>query len=247
MINNIFNNYEGSSNGFVSTLDSYSINDLVNLYITYSRTKYFIENDNMEEILKYISTYIVKNLSKLSFLEIMDLHSKMMLETIDVEKMMKSNKNIVNIRTSNLEDDFFLEMEAKTFNMDKDSFERKYRDEINYFKKNDGIYETIYKLLDKFQKDIFIYLNNYANELSVTDRNELLIEINKTIEKNSSEIIKRIEFRQDKKKIEIHSKFRDLPMAEIYEKLDPTFLEQQNYVYLNFQSVLSDLNKGNSK
>lgn len=247
MVDGLINNNDNSNIGFVSTLDSYSINELVNLYITYSRVKYFIEHDNMDEILDYISSYIVNNLSKLSYLETMDLYSKIMIEVLDLEKMMESNKNIVQIRTNNLKDEFFLEMEAKTYNMNKDIFVEKYKRDLSYFKRFDGIYERIHDLLDKFQKDIFRYLNTTISNLSIDERDKLLKEINSIVDQNSLEIIKRIEIKHDKKKMAIHSKFSDSSPEELYDKLDTFKLEHQNYVYLNYQAILNDLSKGNSK
>ena len=74
----------------------------------------------------------------------------------------------------------------------------------------------------------------------------MLKEINKKVEENSLEIIKRIELRQDKKRLEIQSRLHDIPMSLIYEKLDISYLREQNYVYSHFQGTLNDLSKNSN-
>lgn len=230
-----------------STLDNYSLKELMELYTTYARPKYFKEHSNMEEILNYISSYIMEHLSNNYFLNIMDLYTKLMVELIDLEQVNESNDSIIRIRNDKLENEFFLEMSAKSFGKDKDSYIRDYKKELDHFKEDSVLYKKILELLDSFQKNILTYLNLYTEQLTITERDSILKEIKKVIEQNSLEIIKRIKLRQDKKRIELESKFKELPISQIYDNLDTTFLREQNYVYKNFQSILEDLYKKNQK
>ena len=245
MIDSLLKEYNSSNNN--STLDNYNLKELIDLYVTYSRPKYFKEHSNMEEILSYLSSYILNNLTKGSFLEIMDMYTKLMMMVIELEEQRESNDNIIRIRSNNLEDEFFLENESKSFGLEKEFFVQKYRKELDTFKEYGALYKKIVNLLDAFQKSVLSYLNEYVKELDESQQSNLLKTINERIEKNSIEILKRIELRQNKKKIELQSRFNEIPISKIYEQLDTSYLTKQNYVYKNFQAILEDLYKTNNK
>ena len=245
MINNIFNS---SNNSFVSTLDTYSIDQLVNLYIEYSHAKYFKEHDNMEEILNYISSYILKNLPKLSFLEIGDIYSKIAVKENDIKESIESNKNIINSILFESGHKNILEANAKAKSMDVETYKNKRNQDLKVCEQFEEEWKPIYSLLNTFKMDILSYMNVFICSVSDADKVSLMREINETIESNSVKIKKGAELRQDRKKLEIQSRFMDLnEMKKLYDSMNTTSLEQQNYIYLNFKSVLNSLSKGNSK
>lgn len=245
MINNILNN---SSNGFVSTLDTYSIDQLVNLYIEYSHAKFFKEHDNMEEILNYISSYILKNLPNFNFLEVGDIYSKIAVKENDIKKTIESNRNIINSILSEFDNRNILEYNAKAKSMDVETYKEKRNQDLNVCEQFEEEWEPIYSLLNTFKMDILSYMNVFICSVSDADKVSLMREINETIESNSVKIKKGAELRQDRKKLEIQSRFMDLnEMKKLYDSMNTTSLEQQNYIYLNFKSVLNSLSKGNSK
>ena len=246
MINNIFNS---SNNSFVSILDTYSIDQLVNLYITYCTVKEFKEHDNMEEKLNHISSYILKNLPKLSFLEIGDIYSKIAVKEKDIkESIFESNRNIINGILSEFDNKYILEANAKAKSMDVETYKNYRNQRLKVCEQSNEEWKPIYSLLNTFKMDILSYMNVFICSVSDADKVSLMREINETIESNSIKIKKGAELRQDRKKLEIQSRFADLnEMKELYEKMDTTSLEQQNYIYLNFKSVLNSLSKGNSK
>lgn len=248
MMNNILNNYDNFSNGFASTLDTYSIDQLVNLYIAYCHVKEFKEHDNMEEILNYISSYILKNLPKLSFLEIGDIYSKIAKKEKDTKEVIESNRNIINSIIFESNHKNILESNAKAKSIDIDTYKNKRNQDLKVCEQFEEEWTPIHILLDTFKMDILSYMNVVVCSVSDDDKVSLMREINETIESNSIKIKKGAELRQDRKKLEIQSRFADLnEMKELYEKMDTTSLEQQNYIYLNFKSVLNNLSKGNSK
>ena len=245
MINNIFNS---SNNSFVSTLDTYSIDQLVNLYIEYSHVKYFKEHDNMEEILNYISSYIIKNLPNLTFLEIGDIYSKIAVREKDIKESIESNKNIINSILFESGHKNILEANAKAKSMDVETYKEKRNQDLKIGEIFEEEWEPIYMLLNTFKMDILSYMNVFVCSVSDDEKELLLQEINETIENNSIKIKKGAELRQDRKKLEIQSRFMDLnEMKKLYDSMNTTSLEQQNYIYLNFKSVLNSLSKGNSK
>ena len=245
MINNIFNS---SNNSFVSTLDTYSIDQLVNLYIEYSHVKYFKEHDNMEEILNYISSYIIKNLPNLTFLEIGDIYSKIAVREKDIKESIESNKNIINSILFESGHKNILEANAKAKSMDVETYKEKRNQDLKIGEIFEEEWEPIYMLLNTFKMDILSYMNVVVCSVSDDEKELLLQEINETIENNSIKIKKGAELRQDRKKLEIQSRFMDLnEMKKLYDSMNTTSLEQQNYIYLNFKSVLNSLSKGNSK
>lgn len=248
MINNFLNNYENSNKGFVSTLDSYSINELINLYITYSHAKYFIEHDNMEEILNYISSYIIRNLPNLSFLEVGELYSKISVKEKDIKKALENNRNIITNILYESKNEFYIEFNAKAKGMDVETYKENRNKELKVYKEFEEQWTPVHSILNTFKNDILSYLNIYVCSISETEKDSLLKEINKAIEDNSRKIKNGMELRLDKKKVAIQSRFKDVQeMNDLYEKMNTSELEQQNYIYLNFQSVLNSLNKGNSK
>lgn len=245
MINNIFNS---SNNSFVSTLDTYSIDQLVNLYIEYSHAKYFKEHDNMEEILNYISSYILKNLPNLTFLEIGDIYSNIALKEKDIKESIESNKNIINSILFESCHKNILEANAKAKSMDVETYKNKRNQDLKVCEQFEEEWKPIYSLLNTFKMDIISYMNVFVCSVSDADKVSLMREINETIESNSVKIKKGAELRQDRKKLEIQSRFMDLDeMKKLYDSMNTTSLEQQNYIYLNFKSVLNSLSKGNSK
>lgn len=245
MMNNILNN---SSNSFASTLDTYSIDQLVNLYIEYSHVKYFKEHDNMEEILNYISSYIIKNLPNLTFLEIGDIYSNIAVREKDIKESIESNKNIINSILFESGHKNILEANAKAKSMDVETYKEKRNQDLKIGEIFEEEWEPIYMLLNTFKMDILSYMNVVVCSVSDDEKELLLQEINETIENNSIKIKKGAELRQDRKKLEIQSRFMDLnEMKKLYDSMNTTSLEQQNYIYLNFKSVLNSLSKGNSK
>ena len=242
MMNNILNN---SSNSFASTLDTYSIDQLVNLYIEYSHVKYFKEHDNMEEILNYISSYIIKNLPNLTFLEIGDIYSNIAVREKDIKESIESNKNIINSILFESGHKNILEANAKAKSMDVETYKEKRNQDLKIGEIFEEEWEPIYMLLNTFKMDILSYMNVVVCSVSDDEKELLLQEINETIENNSIKIKKGAELRQDRKKLEILIRFMDLD--EIKMLMNTTSLEQQNYIYLNFKSVLNSLSKGNSK
>ena len=241
MIDSLLN--ESKNNNQKSALDNYSIKELIDLYITYARPKYFIEHNNMRDILEYISLYVINNLLKNSFVDNLDLYTKLMMEIHNLEDMIESTNNIIRIRDYNLQDDFFLEMQSKTFKLDKEIYIEKYQEELYNFKNYNALYKQILTLLDNFQKNMLLSLNNYIDTLPNEEKNNLLIDINKKIEENSLEINNRIELRQDRKKLELQSRFKDISVSELFDSLDTTYLKEQNYVFNQFQGVLKDNKK----
>lgn len=246
MIENLLNECNSLNEKQKSILDNYSLKDLFDLYITYAKPKYFKNHKNMKDILNYISSYIINNFSKNDFLENMNLYSKILVELINIEDIIKATNNIINIRTQNLKDDFFLEFEAKTYNLKKAEYIKKYEKELNDFKIDFIYYKEIANLLDNLQKELFNYINNYIEQLDDEDKKIFLQKINAQIEDNYIEIVRRMELKQDKKRLNIESRFKDISVSELLNSLNTTYLDQQNYVYINFQNVIKELlNKKN--
>ena len=245
MMDSLLNDYK--NNNQKSALDNYSINDLMELYITYARPKYFREHGNMGDILKYISSYIIDNMTKNYFLNNLDLYAKLMIELIKLENMIESTDNIIRIRNYNLQDEFFLGFEANTYKTDKDTFKDNYQKELDHIIDNNNLYKQILQLMDTFQKDMLLKLNDYIDTLSDIEKDNLSLDINKKIDENSLEIIKRIELKQDKKRLELHSRFKDISISELLDSLDITYLKEQNYVYSNFHELLNNLSIKNNK
>ena len=247
MGNELLNEFGNSNKKINSTLDTYSIDELVNLYITYSHAKYFAEHENMEEILNYISSYIIKNISKLSFLEMMNLYSKLAVKEKDIEKLIKNNRNIANGILYESKRRFLLESNAKAKGVDVDKYIDNRNKELEVCEQFEVQWTPIYSLIDVFKNDILSCLNIYVCSGS-TDKEALLQEIRNVVEDNSRRIKEGIQLRCDKKKIALHSRFKDIKeMSEVYDKMDTSQLEEQNNVYLNFIDVLKHLSNGNSK
>ena len=241
MTNILLNRYDSSNKEFSSTLDNYSINELVNLYINYFHSRYFMEHDNMEEILNYISSYVLKKLPNLSFIEIVNIYSEISVKANDILEALDNNQNRINSILYESNNNFILEQNAKTKNIDIEKYKKERTTELNLCEEFKEQWTPIYSTIDLFKKDIISYLNMYVCSVPDEEKEILLQQINEVIEENSAEISKGIELRQNKKKLNLHSKFKSLnEIIEIYEKMDTSKLEQQNRIYLNFKTILAD-------
>ncbi len=244
MIDGLLKEYNlGKGEQFISALDNYTLKELVDIYLIYARPKYFKEHKNMGEILNYISSYMLKKVMEVSFIETMDIYAKLLENIVDIERLIKNNENIVNIRNYNLKDEFFIHNESKTFEIEEDKFLKEYTMGLNRAKENVILYKTIFDILDKFQKQYFSYLDEYVESMNYNEKLVALNDINKKIEANSLEITKRIELKHNKKLAEI--KTQELPLDKIIDMFNTTKLDYQNYVYSNYQEVLKENLKNN--
>lgn len=245
MRNNLLNEYENSNKQFNSTLDTYSMQQLITFYIEYAHVKQFEQHENMEEILNYMSSYIIKNLPKLSFIEILDIYSKIAVKEKEILTGLQDNKHRINGILFESVRKKYQEQNAKSKGMTVEDYKIHRNSDLREFEDFIMRWTPIYSLVSLFRKDILSYLNTYVCSVSDVEKEDLLNDINIVVEENSKKIDEGTELKNDRKKRELYSRFKS--NEEMFKIMNTSELEEQNNICLNYIDVLNNLYKGNSK
>ena len=248
MIENLIRKYDNlSSNDLVTYIDGLNLDGLVKFYLKCSNHLYFKRYNSMNNILELISNKIKEKLNTVSILELIDIYTNIFIDTLNVEDSIESNNNVINVRKTNLEDNFFVQYESSKKNLSREEFIDSYVKTIDYYEQNSLYLKTVFSFIDNLQKEISDYIDSVLEKISDDDKHALLIKINEIIDENALEIIERNEIKKSRKTIDIHSKMREISTFEIFNMLDTTNLKHKNYVYNNFKAYLEKYNYSNKK
>lgn len=248
MIEKIIDDYNNDVSLELETkVDELSLRDIIKLYLRYSNPAYLTHKKNISKSLNLFYKKIISLLNSCSLSDLMDFYNDIFLDKLYFEDSIEGLKNIINVRNDNLKDDFFIEFESSKTILSKEDFIKKYIDDINNVQKNLNIHNETLKYIDSLQKNMFNCINEKMNNLESNEAKELLLQINKKIEEDSEEIIKRNNLRKNKKAVDIQNRISDNPTFGIFSLFDTTSLKNEVYVYKGYQATVLDRIKANKK
>ena len=232
---------------FFNCLANMNTNELLDLFIKYTSINSLEENKDIHEFLGIIYEIYLEKIEKLSFMETLDLYVKVFNNVYGLELELSKTQNILNSRVYNLEDDYYLEREAKKNRLTKEDFLKKYRADLELFKEDVNKYNRVFVYIDCLQNDMLIELERKIVFLQNNENKEEIITVkrvlNEKIEKNSEEILKRRKFLRDKDAIDRFAKLNEVSIYELVDSLDYSELDNEVTIYESYRNTLMNEKK----
>lgn len=221
-------------------LQKLEFKDLVELYLKYSNIYYVLNCDSMNKILDIIYDNVMSKFKSVSLMKIIDLYTIVFNSTIKVDESIEACKSRIHARISILNDEVELEHLVKSqAKGSPEKFINNYKNESVIFQKELSYYQKSFDFQDKLQQAFITYLDENLDKINEQQNSNLLSTINRRIEDNSREILKRNDLLSNKTLLDVRRRFRDdTSLYEIRESLDTTTLRNNNYVYENYKEIL---------
>lgn len=172
-------------------LNNLTIDKLIDLYINYSRVSFIMINYKpIESLLDLIYDNISSRLNTLSVSELINLVTVVSEQILSVNANINSNTNIINVRTSNLANDFFISNETRKKNVNKDKFIADYKKEIEDYISNLEYCHASSYFLNRISSLLDFQVIEQIDNLTVEEEDNLLVTLNSKIEEISNLILK---------------------------------------------------------
>ncbi len=217
-----------------------SLKELVDTYIKYSRVNY-LKNSYLNSLLNLIFENIQLKIKDGNPIEIIDMHADLFSSMLSIEDNIESYKNIIQVRTYNLTDPFFIS--NKTDKNNQENFIQEYKKEIEAFKETLNISQSSFNYLDKLYNLFMEYLDNILVSLKEDESNSLIRDINKRIELYFSRIDYQKNLLNNKTALELEIRLRGLNSYDIAETFNYDKLKNKLEVYETYRNKLLELNK----
>lgn len=224
----------------IAIIDKTDVDDLIEMYLGYSSSIYFIKYPYIAKILNIMGNQIIKKLDSISLLKVIELYSDIYLKTLETTERLERHRNFVKAR---LYDEEKMEKFNGLISEESKNIQERYISSVKNPQKDLQCIEESFNFIDKLNTEMFNYLDNRLHTLLSNERDEVLAYLNYKIEENTREINKREEILQDDEKISIISKYGGTGISkfQIRLNLDPTELKIKNEdIYKSLRAIVLD-------
>lgn len=205
MIEKLIRDYDENNNSFYNlevNTDKMSYQELIDIYLGYSNSVYFMRYPNVPKILDVICKKIINKINNLSCDSLIDVYADIYIRTLETEERLERNKNYINT------------------NIQKSG--------INNHQKDLECMIKSFEYVDKLQSEILTCIENKINTMSSEEKKKTIDSLDKKINENETEIEKRKEIIHDESKLKIISKIMGKKIFDVCVLLDYTELETKN-------------------
>ncbi len=216
-----------------------NLKDLVDLYLKYSAINY-LKHNYMNSLLNLIIQNIETKLPLAMPIEIMDIYANLYDSMLSLDDNIQSFNNIIKARTYNLNDEFFLKKKTS-------DYLENYKKELDSFQETHDLFNSSLNYLDKLQEIIMDILESKITELSLTDKETLIREINKRIELYESKLSFQRNLLKNPKALELEIRLNGLNSYNILENFNFQSIRNRLYIYDSYQSKLLEDKKKSGK
>lgn len=183
--------FQEFENELKERLNNLTSKELIDLYINYSRVSFMMINPKpIEALLEIIYNVLESSLNRLSIPELIDLITVVSNQILRVNSNINSNTNIINARTSNLKNDFFITNEARNKNISKEKFISNYENEIQGYISNLEFCHASFYFLNKISSLLDSKIVEKIDNLNDLEKDNLLVILNYKIEEISNLILR---------------------------------------------------------
>lgn len=234
------NKDESKLNELALELNALPLKELIEIYLGYTNSVYFMRYENISKSLNLIKEKIMNKLNSISIIELIDLYADIYIKTLELTERVEKNKMFINIRESNIKDENFVTGEALRRKVSKEKFLSEYVSAVKNPQKDLECMNESLMFIDELQSSISNYIEVYLNNLS-SDKEIIIQELDKRIDSNEKEIQTRNEILHDQNKLNIISKSIGSSIFQTCIMLNPKELETRNDdVYKSFRSIIKD-------
>ena len=219
-----------------------SLKELMEIYLYYSKPNRLKKN-YMNNLLILIYEIITERLSQFKSIDVVDNYVELCNSIIALNDNIQSYQNIIQVRTYNLEDDFFLSNQATRSHKSIEKFIKNYQEEIETFKDILDVAKSSNNYLEKLKLNIQDYLDSLVNNLTEEEKKELIQEINKRIDVHSQKLLYQKRLLSNKKVFDIEMRLSNIDTSNIQEKFDFSSSKNKLAVYEDCRNKLINKTK----
>jgi len=238
-----YNDDEGILPEIVLSLEKLEVNELISIYLGYSSSVYFLRYPNIANILNLMCDKIGEKLDTISPLTVIEIYTDIYLKTLETTERVGKNRNFIRERSSRLQDETFIENEAKRRNVSREVFLDNYVLGTKNPQRDLESYELALKHIERLHTKIFNYLENKLKSLTDLEREEVLNYLQEKIKENDKEIARREDILHDESKIRLLLNYGQYGNSryDVCLNLDPTEFKIKNEdVYKSLQAMVLD-------
>ena len=218
------------------------LKELIKIYLFYSKPNKLKDN-YMNNLLILIYEAIENRLKNFKTIDLIDNYAELFDSILTLSDSIQSYQNIINVRTYNLNDDYYVESQAMKSRKSVEEFKQDYQREIDSFQDILNSSNSSYNYLNKLEESINNYLNNLICNLNKEENNELIMELNKRIEIYSQKLIYQKKILTNKKALEIEMRLNNINASNIQDKFSYDNLKNKLIIYEDYQSKLISKSK----
>ena len=219
-----------------------SLKELMEIYLYYSKPNRLKKN-YMNNLLILIYEIITERLSQFKSIDVVDNYVELCNSIIALNDNIQSYQNIIQVRTYNLEDDFFLSNQATRSHKSIEKFIKNYQEEIETFKDILDVAKSSNNYLEKLKLNIQDYLDSLVNNLTEEEKKELIQEINKRIDVHSQKLLYQKRLLSNRKVFDIEMRLSNIDTSNIQEKFDFSSSKNKLAVYEDCRNKLINKTK----
>ncbi|MGN1352791.1 MAG: hypothetical protein ACI4WF_01855 [Bacilli bacterium] len=219
-----------------------SLKELMEIYLYYSKPTR-LKSNYMNNLLILVYEVITERLSQFKPIDVVDNYVELCNSLIALNDNIQSYQNIIQVRTYNLEDDFFISNQAIRSHKSIENFIKNYQKEIVDFKDILEISNSSNNYLDKLKNSIKDYLDNLINDLDEEEKKELIQEINKRIDVHSQKLLYQKRLLSNKKIFDIEMRLNNLDSSNIQDKFNFSNAKNKLSVYEDYRNKLINKTK----
>ena len=219
-----------------------TLKELLEIYIYYSKPNR-LKNNYMNNLLILIYEVITERLSQFKSIDIVDNYVELCNSIIALNDNIQSYQNIIQVRTYNLEDNFFISNQAIRSHKSIEKFIKNYQEEIETFKDTLDISKSSNNYLEKLKLNIQDYLDSLINNLTEEEKKELIQEINKRIDVHSRKLLYQKRLLSNRKVFDIEMRLSNIDPSNIQDKFDFSNLNNRLTIYEDYRNKLINKTK----
>ena len=223
------------SNEIETMLENSSFLELTSLYLKYTNI-YFLKNNDLSNLLELIYENILKKLETIETIDILDFLADLFHRILEVERNIEVDQNIMRVRSYNIQDDFFLELQSRRLHRTKEQLISQCKDELSIYHSNLILSKLSFKYLDELQNAIFSFLDKRISKLTAEEKDKLNQKINTRIKNYAKDIQRKHQLLKNKSIFEIEARFN----AMLLSNLDFKASQHKLLVYENYQQNLME-------
>jgi len=215
--------------------------ELIDLYINYSRVSFMMINPTpIEALLEIIYNVLESSLNRLSISDLIDLITIVSNQILRVNSNINSNTNIINARTSNLKNDFFITNESRNKKISKEKFISNYENEIQAYISNLEFCHASFYFLNRISTLLDSKIVEKIDNLTDIEKDNLLIVLNSKIEEFSNLILRVDELFNNKVAREIEFKLGVDALLDLVNSSNFENLKNSLELYNKYTSLITE-------
>lgn len=219
-----------------------SLKELMEIYLYYSKPNR-LKNNYMNNLLILVYEVITERLSQFNPIDVVDNYVELCNSIIALNDNIQSYQNIIQVRTYNLEDNFFISNQAIRSHKSIEKFIKNYQEEIETFKDTLDISKSSNNYLEKLKLNIQDYLDSLINNLTEEEKKELIQEINKRIDVHSQKLLYQKRLLSNRKVFDIEMRLSNIDPSNIQDKFDFSNLKNRLTIYEDYRNKLINKTK----